>query len=757
MEPVIALQQILGTDKRNPVFTVCRDGVGGVLHVYYGGELLEEVADDREHAQYKLLVARLYNAGVNARILQEVFGASRKTMKRWGDALKCGDSQRLARVLAGRGAQRKLTEPIQSYVRMRFGAIYRETRYEYRSRVLEEIEQVFAVRLSGETIRPLLKALKREAQSAKEATACDCATVQGDAEEQREASIANDSKEMCMRPYPQDETQSASNRKESPTSCQEPSPRLTLCHHVGVLLFHETLRGVEAWVESEAEEQQSGAWLVKQWLAAILLGAVNIEQTKLLDFDDLRMLLGRTLRLTHGQRTELGRLATTETAACLFRFNAQQVKASDCADFYYDPHTKHYTGISKVLKGWCPGIRLADKALHMDFIHTAGGCPVYLEPTDNYEDLRERFMKTVRHFRALTGVGEQKALTFVVDRGIYAYAVFKEIIESPSCHLITWEKGYKAGSWDAADVDGAFAMQRPRNRAADVQTYSFEYIDAPWRKDQRMRLLRVRATNPKGTTVEVGVLSDDRERNAQDIIVLIFQRWIQENDFKYLDTHFGINEITTYATIPYNELQGHVTQKDMKSGEYKALEVTRAELRKKLAKLLLREHEHPRTNKKRTEQIQELTRGIEQTAEQLATTQKEVSRLEFLIEQAYVRLDTRNKHVMDAIKLIARNAFYALFAPFKQRYDNYRDDHVLFRNLTQASGVLIEQADTVEAILLPTAHCMPKTRRIIERVLEEINASGPEMPDGSGRQLRFRLGKKEEIQLAIHQSPNRTF
>jgi len=702
-------------------------------------------------------VARLYNARVNARVLQEVFGASRKTMKRWGDALKCGDSQELARVLAGRAAQRKLTEPIQSYVCMRFPAIYRETRYEYRRRVLEEIEQVFGVRLSGETIRPLLKALKGEEQGAKEATACDCATVQADAPEQGEAPIGNDSKEVCVPPCPPDQTESADNRKESPAFCQEAPQRLTLCHHVGVLLFHETLRGIEAWVEGEAQEEQSGAWLVKQWLAAILLGAVNIEQTKLLDFDDLRMLLGRTLRLTHGQRTELGRLATTETAACLFRFNAQEVKAPDCGDFYYDPHTKHYTGMAKVLKGWCPGIRLADKALHMDFIHTAGGCPVYLEPADNYEDLRDRFMKTVQRFRTLIGVGEEKALTFIVDRGIYAYRVFEKIIESPSCHLITWEKGYQADTWDGADVAAAFVMERPRNRAADVQTYTFKYLDTPWRKDPRMRLLRVRATNPKGNTMEVGVLSDDLERNAQDIILLIFQRWIQENDFKYLDNHFGINEITTYTTIPYDELQGYVSEKNMKSGEYKALEVTRAELRKKLSKQLLREHEHPRKNNKRAEAIQELTRRIEETGQQLAATQKETSRLEFLIEQAYVRLDTRNKHVMDAIKLIARNAFYALFAPFKERYDNYRDDHVLFRNLTQASGVLIEQAGTVEAILLPTPHYMPKTHRIIERVLEEINASDPEMPDGSGRKLRFRLGKKEEIQLAIHQSQKRTF
>lgn len=62
------LQQILGTDKRNPCFTVFR-GEAGALLLFYGGELLEALPDDRNHAQYKLMVATLYNAGVNARQL----------------------------------------------------------------------------------------------------------------------------------------------------------------------------------------------------------------------------------------------------------------------------------------------------------------------------------------------------------------------------------------------------------------------------------------------------------------------------------------------------------------------------------------------------------------------------------------------------------------------------------------------------------------------------------------------------------------
>ena len=52
--------------------------------------------------------------------------------------------------------------------------------------------------------------------------------------------------------------------------------------------------------------------------------------------------------------------------------------APQTRDFYFDPHTKHYTGMQNVLKGWCANIRWADKVLHSDFFHTAAGDPVFM-------------------------------------------------------------------------------------------------------------------------------------------------------------------------------------------------------------------------------------------------------------------------------------------------------------------------------------------------------------------------------------------
>ena len=43
---------------------------------------------------------------------------------------------------------------------------------------------------------------------------------------------------------------------------------------------------------------------------------------------------------------------------------------------------------------------------------------------------------------------------------------------------------------------------------------------------------------------------------------------------------------------------------------------------------------------------------------------------------------------MDAIKILARNLFYKLIHIFRPIYDNFREDHKLLRELTQASGTV---------------------------------------------------------------------
>ena len=136
---------------------------------------------------------------------------------------------------------------------------------------------------------------------------------------------------------------------------------------------------------------------------------------------------------------------------------------------------------------------------------------------------------------------------------------------------------------------------------------------------------------------------------------------------------------------------------------------------------------------------------------------KEGSRLEYLIEQEHVRLDTRNKKLMNVLKLIRRNAFYRVMEPFRELCDNYRDGHALSHNLTRVHGALIERPGEVGVLLCPTANYSPKVATIMSKFLEGLNAAVRSSPAGPNPRLRFRLAQNAGIQLAIVSAQNSAF
>jgi hypothetical protein len=774
-------QLILGTDKRNPLFTVYaqEEGEEEQLHVYYGLELLEVVSADRNDPSFKMLVGRLYNAGLSLRVLQQTFAADVKTIQRWGRALRSRKVQELIRVLEGRRVSRKLSPEIKAYARVRWPDLVSEGLYGIGKRLRQEIQSVFGVKLSQETLRPLMGELKGELGWSASPRMLQPTTAEGlpqgsqnVTEHQGLSAEAREKPCGCA---------VVGGAAESPTlEALEAAPQTLWCDHLGVLVFAPVLVAVA----QVAEAAQS---LFKQWLASLLLGALNIEQTKFLSWPDLSRLLGSVVRFPHPQRQELERVATPANIEALARFNAQQTGADVQSQFYFDPHTKHYTGEANVLEGWCPAIRWADKAVHSDFIHTVAGEPLYFETTDNFADLRQRFFDVVQRCRSVMKWPAEGVLTFVVDRGIFGQEVFEKVMADRALHLITWEKGYQQADWPPpGGISGSLVIERARNRAEDLRSYHLQYWDRAWPKDPRLRQIVVQATNPRGRVIQVSILTDDPTSAAPVIIRLMFNRWVQENDFKYLDKHFGINQITSYGVSGYDELRQQVEDRQVRSAEVKALQEQRRQNRARQSRLLLLqskgEHEESqrqqrikelepqaqgaaakkqlarlrqgqsrwaRTRLARQEQIQKLSGELAQLEAQAETAQQTESRLERLIEEKMVRLDPEKKRLMDSLRVIARNIFYQALQPFKKAYNNYRDDHDQFRQLTQANGVLEVGPKLVVVHLMPRVGYPPQVRRIISTVLEGINAQEPVLPDGSGRRLKLRLAQRSEMKLTI--------
>ena len=777
-------QLILGIDKRNPLFTIYQheEGEREELHVYYGLELLEVVSAQRKDPDFKMLVGRLCNAGVNRRVLQQTFQVDPKTMRRWGRALRSHHAGELIRVLEGRGANRKLSPEIQAYVRVRWPDLVKHGLYGIGKRVRQEIQRVFRVTLCQETLRSLFGELKRQGTRTAAAPASATATTaeglpQSSHNPPDTQGVSSEPGEKVCDGAPVDPPPAPAK----PDRALEAAPQTLWCDHLGMLLFAPVLLAVAQAVKpTEA--------LFKQWLGSLLLGALNIEQTKFLNWTDLSRLLGKVVRSPHPQRQELERVATQAHSEALARFNAQQIGAESQSQFYFDPHTKHYTGQENVLKGWCAAIRWADKAMHSDFIHTVAGEPLYFETTDNFTDLRQRFFTVVKHCRQVMQWPAERVLSFVVDRAIFGQEVFEQVLGDAALHLITWEKGYQAQAWPPPQgISGGLVMERPRNRAEDLRAYHLEYVDRRWGKDERLRQLVVQATNPQNRVIQVAILTDDPQAAAGEVIRFMFNRWLQENDFKYLDKHFGLNQITSYGITGYAALRQQVEDREVRSAEVKALREERRQLRAKQSRWLLlqaagehqererqqriqalekqpeaeairkelvglrqRQGRWKSTAAERQEQIQKLSGELVELEAKAQKAQQTESRLERLIAAQMVRLDPEKKRLMDSLRVIARNAFYEALQPFKKAYNNYRDDHDQFRQLTQASGVLEVGPQQIVAHLMPQVNYPPHLRRILTAVLEGINAQQPVLPDGSGRALKLRLAERSEMKLSIH-------
>jgi hypothetical protein len=227
-----------------------------------------------------MLVGRLCNAGVAVRELQEAFGHDPRTVKRWGAALLSGDIEVIARVFAGRSGQRKLSPELIRYARQ----LYRERHLmgrNYREVIIGKIADVFAVHISTTTASGLFSSFDDESGGRK----CCAGEATGLQNEADSRTKADASVKHSPTPLP---AQTGSATGET-----------TMIHHAGQALFAEGM--------SRFEDP-----LQRQFLAQILQGAVNVEQSKTLCGRSLANFTGPITTRLKAQRDGLDAQAERE-------------------------------------------------------------------------------------------------------------------------------------------------------------------------------------------------------------------------------------------------------------------------------------------------------------------------------------------------------------------------------------------------------------------------------------------------------------
>ncbi len=782
------------------------------LFVFLGMALLEKVPRLRDHISYKMVAARLYNSGVSSRKLKETFGFARSTLLRWGRALKSGDMERVSIAFSGQGAEKKITPEIERYIRDRFHELCGQNRA-YNKQIQADVKKYFKIEVSSERLRWIFKEEREKLAAAAESVVVETSEIASDDAEvvkEPRAAGANLGANSCELVH---ETRSQSVFLPMSRNYSLPPEELMwsgrtapekpkLCHHAGVLLMSH-------WMDLLTIQWPIQLNLLRQWVAQILLGAPNHEQSKRLSFSSLEWLVGPTIRSLNHQRFRLGELAETVITNQMLERNGRLLNLSEKDLFYFDPHAEEYTGILKTLKGWSGGLHRVDKIINMDFIHTEEGEPCFVQHADNFYDMRERFFMCVLAFRSILDNAKRR-LTWVADRGLYGLDTLCRIVDEMKDHFITWEKNYKKDGWDEAAEVQQFEYMRARNSAEDILCYRFRWQEHPWSREPRFQRVIVRAVNPSGREIEVAILTSDPDRDRASVIKAIFNRWLQENDFGYMNRHVGINELTSRAHDPYNLIGDQLDDRQVLSRAYKALrrekllaesalkqllhkqkkqrkvhaKKSRAErterdvlhrklkkltgnigednknaelkkLQKALVRLVAKHEENQAKRKKKNDELDQLiderNRQAESAERRMVECVRDESCLQALIEEKYLRLDTRRKAFMDAIRISCRNIFYKLAIEFRPLYNNYRDDHFIVRELTRASGIIVKRDGILNIHLMPTMEFQPATKIIVQKFLERISRQINDHFSDRYLPIRIQLLNKKCDDLSIDQ------
>ncbi len=505
--------------------------------------------------------------------------------------------------------------------------------------------------------------------------------------------------------------------------------------------------------------------ILRQTAAQILIGCVNQEQGKLIDYNGLGQIAGKVIRDLERQRTLLDLLAEQGMETLVYEGNIRLLKlrSTDELILYCDTHHSEYTGCERIVLGWSGLQKKVLRGIMMEFFHTAQGEPCMIGHYDNFYDGRQRFFLLRERLveRLLPWIGH---FVWVHDRGYWGYHFLRQIVECGDI-FIQWEKNYKQDGRDQpCQHDGHFSMTLQGNSSRDQRKQvKVDWKEQEWDKFANGRRFIVHIKHSSGQSNEVAIVTNHPTMPAEKVIRLMLSRFLQENDFSYLNRHVGINELTARKFDRYQAIAHELQDRDVDSRVYKKTKKLKLALQEKLKECLFKldglapislatlEKQRTRLRQKAQLLAEQLSRlvpatvtdnllarlsgtvcklkeklrrnsdqrvveeerraekakrdqlhqQIEQVNSKLAQISRTESRLLMFFEEKYMRPNMDRKALVDAVRITSRNVFCRALQSFRPYYDNYRDDHVVLRALTHAAGIIVPHADRIDVYLLP--------------------------------------------------------
>jgi Transposase protein/Helix-turn-helix domain len=279
-------------------------------------------------------------------------------------------------------------------------------------------------------------------------------------------------------------------------------------------------------------------------LTLLLMALWRIQRPEALKEHDPRT-LGCVLGLDRAPeiktlRRKLTRLASHHKAeqlgAELARFRVDE-RGQLFGFLYVDGHVRVYHGQRKIPKAHAARMRLSMPATTDYWVNDQAGDPLFVITAAANAGMVTMLPKVLEEVRKLVG---DRRVTVVFDRGGWSPKLFHRLLEA-NFDILTYRKGKSR----------RIAAQRFVVRRAEIDGRTIEYRlhDQPIRLLKgKLRLRQVTRLSDNGHQTQV--ITSRWNLSDIEVAYRMFERWRQENFFKYLREEYLLDALADYQVEP---------------------------------------------------------------------------------------------------------------------------------------------------------------------------------------------------------------